>query len=270
MHVIDPTSHPDEHRDDRRVDERRLDPDITPRRAALVAGLGYVALFVLAIFANFFVRERLVDPDDGAATFRNLAADAGLVRMAVAAFLAIFVIDVVVAWALHQVFRPTGAQRSSLAAWFRIVYTVFLGVGLLFLFRVLQLVGDVEHLQAFDQAQLDAQVLLALDAFDATWLIGLVAFGIHLALIGRIIIRSRVAPKLLGGLLVVAGTAYVFDTAAYTLLPSYADHDAIFTAIVAVPSVIAEFAFLVWLLRRGVAGFPDADRSTGQPALTNV
>jgi hypothetical protein len=246
----------------------RVDPDITPQRAARIAGLGYVALFVLAIFANFFVRERLVDPDDAAATFRDLADHDGLVRMAIVAFLAIFVIDVVVAWALHQVLRPTGAQRSALAAWFRIVYTVFLGVGVLFLFTVLRLLGGAEHLAAFDQGQLDAQVLLALDAFNATWLIGLVAFGLHLVLVGRILVRSGIASTWLGGLLVVAGTAYVFDTVAYSLVPGYADHETVFTAIVAVPSVVAEFSFLVWLLRRGAVGFPQTEPSDAQSALT--
>ena len=240
--------------------------DITPQRAALVAGIGYVVLFVLAIFANFFVRERLVAPDDAAATFRDLAANEGLVRLAIVAFLVIFLVDVVVAWALHQVFRSTGSQRSALAAWFRIVYTVFLGVGLVFLYGVLQLVGDRDHLAAFGQDQLDAQAMLALDAFNATWLIGLVAFGVHLILVGRIIVRTGIASTLLGAVLVVAGSAYVFDTLAYTLVPNYADHAAVFTAIVAVPSVVAEFAFLAWLLRRGLAGFPAS--TAAQPALT--
>ncbi|MDH5521722.1 MAG: DUF4386 domain-containing protein, partial [Acidimicrobiia bacterium] len=39
-----------------------------PRSMALLAGWSYVALFVLAVFANFFVRERLVDTTDAAAT----------------------------------------------------------------------------------------------------------------------------------------------------------------------------------------------------------
>ncbi|MDH3300572.1 MAG: DUF4386 domain-containing protein [Acidimicrobiia bacterium] len=37
-----------------------------PRTMALLAGWSYVALFVLAVFANFFVRERLVDTADAA------------------------------------------------------------------------------------------------------------------------------------------------------------------------------------------------------------
>lgn len=247
----------------------RTTPDITPQRAARIAGIGYVALFVLAIFANFFVRVRLIEPDDAAATFANMAEHDGLVRLAIVAFLVIFLLDVAVAWALHQVFRPVGEAASALTAWFRIVYTVFLGVAILFLFAVLQLTGDAGHLAAFDQAQLDAQAVLALDAFNATWLIGLVAFGIHLVLVGRIMIRSGIAPKALGLVLSIAGLAYVFDTTMYTLLPNYADHEAVFTSIVAVPSVVAEFAFLAWLLRhsRRVDAVTAPAPNAAQPAF---
>ena len=38
--------------------------ETSPRRAALIAGVGYLFLFFLAIYANFFVREGLVDPDN--------------------------------------------------------------------------------------------------------------------------------------------------------------------------------------------------------------
>lgn len=241
-------------------------PDITPQRAARIAGIGYAVLFVLAIFANFFVRVRLVEPDDAAATFRNMADHDGLVRLAIVAFLAIFLIDVVVAWALYHVFRPAGDAISALTAWFRIVYTVFLGVAVLFLFTLVQLVGDADHLAAFDQAQLDSQAVLALDAFNATWLIGLVAFGVHLVLIGAIMIRSGIASRLLGGILVVAGAAYAFDTGAYSLLADYGDHEAVFTSIVAVPSVVAEFAFLTWLLLRSRSGAPTGGERTAAPS----
>ena len=41
------------------------------RTAARIAGISYVALFALAIFANFFVREGLVVGGDAAATFTS-------------------------------------------------------------------------------------------------------------------------------------------------------------------------------------------------------
>lgn len=225
--------------------------DPTPTRAARLAGVAYVALFALAIFANFFVRVRLVDPGDATTTFENLASDEGLLRLALVAFLAVFVLDVVVAWALHHVLRPAGVAISALAAWFRVVSAVFLGMASVFLFVVLELLDGGAPLAGLGRAPREVGAVLALGAFNATWLIGLVSFGIHLVLVGVILVRSAMAPRVLGALLAVAGVAYVLDTGAYSLLGTYADHEAAFTAMVAIPSVAAELWFTGWLLSLG-------------------
>jgi len=231
----------------------RLD-DITPRKAALIAGCGYLLIFVLAIFANFFVRTRLIDENDAAATFTNIADSEFLFRLGLVGFLIVFVADVVVAWALYILFRAVSREVSLLTAWFRIVYTAFLGVGVIFFFVVLQLVSGAGYLGAFGQGALDAQAKLSLDAFNYAWLIGLVAFGIHLMLLGYLVLASGYASRVLGILLVVAGTAYVFDTLAHALVSNYADYETAFMMVVAVPSVVAELAFTVWLLTRGGRG----------------
>jgi len=223
---------------------------VSTRTAAIVAGASYVALFALAIFANFFVREGLVVADDAAATATNIAESEGLFRLGMAAFAVIFLLDVIVAWALHLVFRPANPDLSLVAAWSRIVYTVLLGVALIFFFQALQLLGGASFLNTFDRSQLEAQALVSLDTFNSTWLIGLSAFGLHLLILGAVIMRTRLAPRALGLILLVAGAAYLIDTAAHILLADYADHKTAFTAMVAIPAVIAEGWFGLWLLLR--------------------
>ena len=49
----------------------------------------------------------------------------------------------------------------------------------------------------------------------------------------------------------VAGLAYVVDTAANGLLTDYDDVEDLFLVIVAVPSVIAELWLALWLLLKG-------------------
>lgn len=230
--------------------------ETTPRRAALIAGVSYLLIFVLAIFANFIVVGGLVDTGDAAATFANVADSEVVFRFGLIAFLVVFLLDVVVAWALWVLFKGINRELSRLTAWFRVVYTVFLGMGLVFFFTVLQLISGAGWIGAFDQGQLDAQALLAFDAFNATWLIGLTAFGVHLMLLGYLIVRSGVAPKMLGAVLAVAGAAYILDTFAHGLLANYTDYETVFLAIVALPSVIGELWFTFWLLLRGGAQRP--------------
>lgn len=226
--------------------------DLSPQRAARYSGFAYLALFLLAMFANFFVREGLVVSGDAAATFSNIAESETLFRFGLVAFLAIFILDVGIAWGLHVVFERVSRQVSLVAAWFRLTYTVFLGVAAIFFFLALELVSGAGHLAAFAQSQLESQVMLAVNAFNYTWLIGLVAFGLHLAVIAYLMIRSAAVSRVLAALLATAGAAYIIDTTAFTLLSNYADYQGAFLAMVAIPSVIGELAFTIWLLRGGI------------------
>jgi hypothetical protein len=187
---------------------------------------------------------------DAAQTAANILESEGLFRMGMVSFLVIFVVDVIVAWALYVLFKRVNEDVSLVTAWFRIVYTVFLGVAVIFFYQALQLLSGSEFLNVFDAGQLEAQALLAADTFNSTWLVGLLVFGVHLILLGWLVVKST-APRLLGYVLIVAGLAYVADTLAHTVLANYVDYENVFLAIVAVPSVIAEGWMGLWLLVKG-------------------
>ena len=226
--------------------------EISPRRAALLAGIAYAVLFALALFANFAVREQMVDLDDAAATVDNITGSPTLFRLAMLAFLVVFVLDVAIAWLLHLVFRPYGERRSLLSAWFRLTYTVFLGVALVFLFAALRLVEVDGFSAAIDQESRDALALLALDAFNATWMVGLALFGLHLVVVARILWSSRIAPRWVAAAPAIAGAVYLIDSVGYTVLNDYAAYENVFAAIVVLPAIVTEGTLTVWLLRRGL------------------
>lgn len=244
------------------------EPDLAPRQAARIAGYSYLAIFVLAIFANFIVLERLIQPGDAAATATNILGSEGLFRLGLVSFLVVFALDVAIAWALYVFFRQVHRDLSLLTAWFRLVYTVLLGVAVIFLFLALQLLSGADYLTALATGPRDAQLLLFLEGFNYAWLIGLAVFGIHLALLGWLVLRSGAIPKILGLLLVLAGAGYVIDTLANALLASYDDYATLFLLIAALPSLIGEGALAIWLLLRG--GQHQAARPTAHPAASTV
>ena len=165
-------------------------------------------------------------------------------RWGAIAFLAIFIIDVAVAWGMYVLFRDVHADLSLLSAWFRLTYTVMLGTAIVFLFMAL-LTGD----PVLSRGDASAQVLMDLRAFDFTWVTGLAAFGAHLVLTGHLLLRSGRAPRVLAWTLYVAGAAYVVDTVAHLAIPDYEAWSATFLMIVAVPSILSELGLTVWLLR---------------------
>jgi hypothetical protein len=224
--------------------------DTSQRQAAKIAGVSYILLFVLAIFGNFGVREGMIESGDAAATAANITGSEGLFRLGLVSFLVIFVLDIVISWALYIFFRETNRDLSLLTAWFRLIYTVLLGVALVFFFQALQLLSGSDFLDVIPTDQLHAQALVALEMFNSTWLVGLAVFGLHLMFLGYLVIRSGLAPRGLGWIMMIAGVAYVVDTLAHSLLADYADNEALFMAMVAVPSVIGEGWFGLWLLLR--------------------
>lgn len=217
--------------------------DAAPITAARWAAAGYLAIFVLAIFGNFLALGSVLQPGDATGTAEALREAEGTFRLGVAAFLGIFLADVVIAWALYALFRPVHRDLSLAAAWFRLTYTVVLGAALAFLYAALWLAGSPG---AFGGAADDA-ILLALQTFDFTWVAGLAAFGVHLVMMGRLLLLAA-GPRWLGWVLMVAGAAYVIDTVAHIVLADYESYSDLFLAVVAIPSIVGELSLTVWLV----------------------
>ncbi|HEY9527809.1 MAG TPA: DUF4386 domain-containing protein, partial [Anaerolineales bacterium] len=116
---------------------------------------------------------------------------------------------------------------------------------------VLRLVSSADLMAAFEPAQLQAQVILFLNAFDSGWLFSLVFFGVHLFVLGFLVFRSGYAPRLLGILLILSAFGYLVDSFAQFLLPNYASYESIFLIVVAVPGILGELSLCFWLLLKG-------------------
>lgn len=222
--------------------------EISQGRAGRLAGVGYLVIFVLAFFANFFVLSRLIAPGNPSLTAENIMGAEGLFRSGIASFLVVLLCDLAVGWALFVLFRPVSRSLSILATMFRMAYTVIHGGSLLMLVFALRLLGGGEWLGAFETNQVHTLALMFLDGHNYGFVIALTFFGVHLAVLGYLIIKSGYLPKALGVLLILSAFGYVFDTFANIMLPNYADYADIFLAIVAVPSIISEFWLCLWLL----------------------
>jgi len=226
--------------------------DISRRHSAVIAGYGYLFIIVLAIFAEFFVRSKLVIPEDAATTAGNISSNQGLFRLGIVGYLLAAIFDVVVALGLYVFLKPINKSLSLLAAWLRFMHATIFALALGNLLNVLQLLSGAKYLSAFSAGQLQAQVMLSLDAFDYEWRIGLVFFGLHCLVLGYLIVRSGYIPKLLGVVLIIAAFGYIIDSFAYFLMTNYTAHEDLFLAIVALPALVAEVSLCLWLLSRGM------------------
>ncbi|MEZ4808423.1 MAG: DUF4386 domain-containing protein [Flavobacteriales bacterium] len=203
---------------------------MTARQLSLLAGISYWIIFFAAIFANFFMLERIKADPLGAVTGQHM-----MVRAGILAFMITVIFDVIVAWALYVLFKDHPLSLPSVL--FRMMHAAIMAVAIFALPLALKLnTSEAIHHQV--------------DVFNTIWLIGLFFFGIHLIMLARILGR----PRLIAVFLAIAGLMYMVDTCAHFLLSNYADHAEVFLMLVAIPSILGEMALAVWLLVKGGRG----------------
>lgn len=197
------------------------------RSLSKIAGFSYLIIFFAAIFANFFVLESILKNP-----LETVQQNSMMVRFGIVAFLITVVFDVVVAWALFKLYKSH--PLSGLSTYFRMMHAAIMGVAIFALPMTLTLRNELE-------------ILKQVEIFNTIWLIGLFFFGIHLILLGKIIVK----PKLIAIFLIIAGIMYMVDTAAHFMMPNYKEYSTLFLAFVAIPSIVGEMSFAIWLLIKG-------------------
>lgn len=197
------------------------------RLLAKTVGISYLIIFFAAIYANFFVVSAiLAEPEV------TVQQNEVMVRFGIFAFLITVLFDVVIAWALFEMFKAHVFTRLS--TYLRMMHAAIMGAAIFALPAV------------FNETSASG-ILGRIDDFNNMWLIGLFFFGAHLIILARIV----PIPKWIVLFLTLAGIMYMVDTVAHFILPNYAEYADLFMALVAIPSILGEMAFGIWMLLKG-------------------
>jgi hypothetical protein len=199
---------------------------------------------VTIILAQVVFMADIIIDGDATVTVENILANQSRFRFGIFGHLIVIILDLVVAWALYVFLKPAKDDLSLLTAWSRVVYTIIYGIALVNLYSVFQLLGDGGYLSAFEGPKIQAQVMLAIKAFEDTWNVGYIFFGLHLTLLGIVAFRSGFIPKIFGIILLLAGVSYLIDYSALILLPNLG---------LGISFIFGwgELIFMFWLLIRG-------------------
>jgi hypothetical protein len=218
------------------------------QKNAKVAGVLYLLIAVLAGFVHFYVPGKLIVSGDAATTASNIMASEGLFRMSIGSELVILLSEIVLSVLLYVLLKPVNKTLSLVAAVSRLVMTTIHGVNLLNHFIVLLLLGGAGYLTVFQSDQLHAFVTLFLDSYSYGYTIGIVFFTLHTFALAYLIFKSGYFPKILGVLFMIAALGYLIDGFSHVLIASYKTGP----VYLALPIAIAEIAFPLWLLIKGV------------------
>lgn len=222
---------------------------ISPQHYARLGGVLYLYIIVAGMFAELFVRSRLIVSTDAAVTASNIMTNETLFRLGVSGELLHIAFDVVVAVILYALLRPIDPNIALLAAFMRFACDIVLAVTSLSHFAALKLFADAEYLKTFTPDQLHTLALLALKLHGDGYAISLVFFSFACLSLGYLIFRSGFIPRTIGALMAIAGVCYLINSFSHFLSPAFAAK--LFPGLF-VPILVAELTLALWLTVKGL------------------
>jgi hypothetical protein len=226
------------------------------QKTARMAGLLILLIAVFAPFSMVYLPSTLIVPGDAAATTHNITAAEGLFRLGLVSDSLVFLLEIVVVVLLYVLLQPVSKTLALVAAFSRLAMTVIQGINLLNYFVALLLVNGGAYLSVFAPEQVQALVLLFLNAHKSVVLIWGLFFALHLLVLGYLVYRSGYLPRPLGIALVLAGVCYLIQSFGNMLFPQY---EAAFVTVGYLS--IVEIVFPLWLVFKGVNSAPWANRA---------
>lgn len=189
-----------------------------------------VSLILMAIIAGYsygFVLSDIYVKGNVAATLMNIEAKGIHYLTGIIGWGLILLLDILIAYNVYGIFGKAHKKIAGLSAGLRLIYSVFLGIGIM------------------------ALIQKNIPAFMAWWDMGLVIFGLHL--VGLYVLNNhyyKVAPKWIGYLLLIAGIGYSFVHGVYAFMPSMAEGIKPVEQVLILPMSLSELLLALWLLRR--------------------
>ena len=231
---------------------------ISLKSQARRAGLLYLVMAAVMVFAFMYVPGRFVVSGDAAATAHNIATRGTFYRVGILATVLSHTLFVFVVLALYQLFRNVDRKLSLL-----IVALVCVGVAaelanILNRAAPLVLLSDAAYLDVFTRPQREALAYTFLRLNNSLGQLLMFVWGLWLIPFGMLVNKSGWFPRFLGVLLFVAGAAYMIGCVARLVFPAF--YNAISPFIL--PLAMGELGIVLWMAVVGAK-----DNSTTQHIL---
>jgi hypothetical protein len=222
--------------------------EASPRFRARIAGFFWL-MTILTGASALFIGGRFVVPGDATATAANILAHEPSFRLGVAANLIATACYLAATLFVYDLLKPVNRNLSLLAAFFSLVGCAVGAVSFLFYLAPLVVLGSAQYLSVFTVEQLRALALLFLKLYEQTSNIGFAFFGLHVFLVGCLILRSTFLPRLVGALMVFGGVGWLTLSFTNLLSPPLARY---LLPYIMAPGILGEASLTLWLLVMGV------------------
>lgn len=139
-----------------------------------------------------------------------------------------------------------------LTAWFRLIYSIILGIAISNLVLSLLLLNRGNELfSEIENDQMVPMVLFFINGFKEIWSFGLIIFGLHLLGLGYLTFKSGVVPKVWSILLTFAALGYIITNVGSLLLSTFENYKHTIEILFILPMILGEMGLAIWLLLKG-------------------
>ena len=220
----------------------------TMRRDARIAGALYVTVIAGGLFVGI-VQDSLTVIGDAAATAAAIAGHELLWRWGIAVHLiylatATTMMNVL----LYRIFKPVQPTLALLALVSGIVSAAIEGAALLPLYLPLGMAELRGVLPAVGEVTRQEFVYLGIHLSEIGFGIALFFFSGFCAAIGSAIVRSRLLPRIIGAMMILAGVCYFVSSLSNVVAPAFAH---LLSPWIIVPCFLGETSLAIWLLFKG-------------------
>lgn len=216
----------------------------TIKKTARVAGVLYLLFALISIVSFLYIPSTVIVPGDATATASNLGSSELLFRLGILGSYISQILFVFLVLTFYRLFKETNHAQALL-----MVVLVAIGVAATFVnmfhrLAALILVSGADFLAVFTKAELDALAYAFLRLYSHGAQAIEVFWGLWLFPFGLLVYKSGFIPKILGGLLMMAGVGYVLSSVMSLVLPEY---KAALSQLISVLEM-GELPIIFWLL----------------------
>jgi hypothetical protein len=222
---------------------------MSDNKLARIAGALYLVVIITGLFAEVFVRQKLVVSGNAVATADNIRSATSLYRLGFVADLVNFILGLPCVLIIYILFKKVNRHLAMLAIILVVVQTAIIAVNLSGQASVLLYLEDASYLDPFHANQLAALSYHNIRLQSIGYGIGLVFFGCYCIIIGYLIYLYELVPRIIGILYGIGGVAYLVNSFTMFLSPQFANP---LFPLILLPPFVGEVSLCLWLLFRGI------------------
>lgn len=211
-----------------------------------MAGWLYLVVIAAGFFAEFFVRERLVDYRNASSTAHAIIANGLQFRLGLYADLTTILCDIPMELVFYLWLRRVNRNLALLGILFAFLGDAIMAVSELHGFAPLLILNGAQYLTTFSSNQPQTLALLNMHLLTSGLVTSMVFFGVHWFFLRYFVLKSRYLPKAIGILLVIASLCLLLNGFGYLLAPGWIPE------FILLPDLLAELALCMWLIVRRV------------------